>query len=68
METIIIIVLASLILVAVIVAIVLIVVNSKKKQEPQQVAQLDLKEIGALSKQLDNLSSELKTNIKLYKI
>ncbi len=66
METIIIIVLASLILAAVIVAIVLIVVNSKKKQEPQQVAQLDLKEIGALSKQLDNLSNELKTNIKLY--
>ena len=66
METIIIIVLASLILVAVIVAIILIIINSKKKQEPQQVAQLDLKEIGALSKQLDNLSNELKTNIKLY--
>ena len=66
METIIIIVLASLILVAVIVAIILIIINSKKKQEPQPAAQLDLKEIGALSKQLDNLSNELKTNIKLY--
>ena len=66
METIIIIVLASLILAAVIVAIILIIINSKKKQEPQPAAQLDLKEIGALSKQLDNLSNELKTNIKLY--
>ena len=66
METIIIIVLASLILVAVIVAIVLIIINSKKKNESQPVAQLDLKEIGALSKQLDSLSNELKTNIKLY--
>ena len=65
MENIIIIVLASLILAAVIVGIILIVINSKKKNEPQQMPQLDLKEIGALSQQLSSLTEQLKTNIKL---
>ena len=63
METIILIIISSLVLVAVIVAIILIVINSKKKVEAPQ--QLDLKEIGALSQQLNSLSNELKTNIKL---
>ena len=62
MENIIIIVLASLILVAVIVGIVLIVHNAKKPNEP---AQLDLKEIGALQQQLTSLTDQLKVNIKL---
>ena len=62
MENIIIIVLASLILVAVIVGIVLIVRNAKKPNEP---AQLDLKEIGALQQQLTSLTDQLKVNIKL---
>ena len=65
MENIIIIVLASLILVAIIVAIILIIINSKKKSEPAPVQQLDLKEIGALSQQLTNLSHEMKGNIEL---
>ena len=62
MENIIIIVLASLILVAVIVGIILIVRNAKKPNEP---AQLDLKEIGALQQQLTSLTDQLKVNIKL---
>ena len=65
MENIIIIVLASLILAAVIVGIILLVISSKKKNEPQQMPQLDLKEIGALSQQLSSLTEQLKTNIKL---
>ena len=65
MEQIIIIVLASLILVAVIVGVILLVISSKKKNEPQQMPQLDLKEIGALSQQLSSLTEQLKTNIKL---
>ena len=65
MENIIIIVLASLILVVIIIAIILIIINSKKKQEPAPVQQLDLKEIGALSQQLTNLSHEMKGNIEL---
>ena len=63
METIILIIISSLVLLAVIVAIILIVITSKKKVEAPQ--QLDLKEIGALSQQLNSLSNELKTNIKL---
>ena len=62
MENIIIIVLASLILIAVIIGIVLIVRNAKKPNEP---AQLDLKEIGALQQQLTSLTDQLKVNIKL---
>ncbi len=62
METIILIIISSLVLVAVIVAIVLIILNSKKKVE---MPQLDLKEIGALQQQLNSLTDQLKTNIKL---
>ena len=62
METIILIIISSLVLIAVIVAIVLIVLNSKKKVE---MPQLDLKEIGALQQQLNSLTDQLKTNIKL---
>ena len=53
---------ACLALVAVIIAIVLIVRNSNKKIEAPQ---LDLKEIGALQQQLNSLTDQLKTNIKL---
>ena len=62
MEQVVIIVIASLILIAVIAAIILIVVFSRKKVE---VPQLDLKEIGALQQQLNSLTDQLKTNIKL---
>ena len=62
METIILIIISSLVLIAVIVAIVLIILNSKKKVE---IPQLDLKEIGALQQQLNSLTDQLKTNIKL---
>ena len=55
-------IIACLALVAVIIAIVLIVRNSNKKVE---VPQLDLKEIGALQQQLNSLTDQLKTNIKL---
>ena len=57
-----IIVIASLALIAVIIAIVLIIKNNNKKVEAPQ---LDLKEIGALQQQLNSLTNELKTNIKL---
>ena len=62
MENIIIIILISLVLIAIIVAIFLIVRNSNKKSETPQ---LDLKEIGALQQQLNSLTEQLKTNIKL---
>ena len=55
-------IIACLALVAVIIAIVLIVRNSNKKVEAPQ---LDLKEIGALQQQLNSLTDQLKTNIKL---
>ena len=56
------IVISSLALIAIIVAIVLIIINGNKKAEAPQ---LDLKEIGALQQQLNSLSEQLKTNIKL---
>ena len=62
MENVIIIILISLVLIAIIVAIFLIVRNSNKKSETPQ---LDLKEIGALQQQLNSLTEQLKTNIKL---
>ena len=62
METIILIIISSLVLIAVIVAIVLIILNSRKKVE---MPQLDLKEIGALSQQLNSLTEQMKTNIEL---
>ena len=62
METIILIIISSLVLIAVIVAIVLIIINANKKVE---MPQLDLKEIGALQQQLNSLTDQLKTNIKL---
>ena len=55
-------VIASLALIAVIIAIVLIAKNTNKKSEAPQ---LDLKEIGALQQQLNSLTEQLKTNIKL---
>ena len=55
-------VIASLALIAVIIAIVLIIKNTNKKSEAPQ---LDLKEIGALQQQLNSLTEQLKTNIKL---
>ena len=62
MENVIIIILISLVLIAIIVAIFLIVRSSNKKSETPQ---LDLKEIGALQQQLNSLTEQLKTNIKL---
>ena len=56
------IVISSLALIAIIVAIILIVKNSNKKVE---VPQLDLKEIGMLQQQLNSLTDQLRTNIKL---
>ena len=54
------IVISSLALVAVIVLIVLVL-----KSKNSNSVNADLKELGALSKQLDSLSNEMKTNIKL---
>ena len=56
------IIISSLALVAIIVAIILIVKNSNKKVEAPQI---DLKEIGMLQQQLNSLTDQLKTNIKL---
>ena len=56
------IVISSLALIAIIVAIILIIKNSNKKGEAPQV---DLKEIGMLQQQLNSLTDQLKTNIKL---
>ena len=56
------IIISSLALIAIIVAIILIIKNSNKKGEAPQV---DLKEIGMLQQQLNSLSDQLKTNIKL---
>ena len=55
-------IISSLVLVAVIVAIVLLVRKSNNKVE---MPQLDLKEIGALQQQLNNLTEQMKMNIKL---
>ena len=57
-----IIIVSSLALIAVVIAIVLIIKNSNKKAEAPQ---LDLKEIGMLQQQLNSLTDQLKTNIKL---
>ena len=54
------IVISSLALIAVIVLIVLVL-----KSKNSNSVNADLKELGALSKQLDSLSNEMKTNIKL---
>ena len=56
------IVISSLALIAIIIAIVLIVKSSHKQVEAPQ---LDLKEIGMLQQQLNSLTDQLKTNIKL---
>jgi len=56
------IVISSLALIAIIIAIILIIKNSNKKGEAPQV---DLKEIGMLQQQLNSLTDQLKTNIKL---
>ena len=55
-------IISSLVLVAVIVAIVLLIRKSNNKVE---MPQLDLKEIGALQQQLNNLTEQMKMNIKL---
>lgn len=59
---IVIIILCSLILIGLIIIGVLLYKNSKKKVEAPT---LDLKEIGSLSKQLELLSSQIKTDIEL---
>ena len=58
-------IISVLVLVALI--IVLVVILRKKPNQPveSQPMQLDLKEIGALSNQLDNLSKEMKVNVEL---
>ena len=61
-ENIILIVLCSLILVGLVVAIILLI---KHKPAKEKDLSLDLKEIGALSNQIDNLSKEMKTNVEL---
>ena len=55
------IIISSLALIAIIVAIVLII----RKPNNQQASQVDLKEIGMLQQQLNSLTDQLKTNIKL---
>ena len=55
------IIISSLALIAIIVAIVLIV----RKSNNTQTSQVDLKEIGMLQQQLNSLTDQLKTNIKL---
>ena len=55
------IIISSLALLAIIVAIVLIV----RKPANTQASQVDLKEIGMLQQQLNSLTDQLKTNIKL---
>lgn len=55
------IIISSLALLAIIVAIVLIV----RKPNNAQASQVDLKEIGMLQQQLNSLTDQLKTNIKL---
>lgn len=55
------IIISSLALLAIIVAIVLIV----RKPNNTQASQVDLKEIGMLQQQLNSLTDQLKTNIKL---
>ena len=55
-------IISCLSLVAIIVAIVLLVRNRNKNVEAPQI---DLKEIGMLQQQLNSLTNELKTNIKL---
>lgn len=56
------IIISSLALIAIVIAIILIIKNSNKKGEAPQV---DLKEIGMLQQQLNSLTEQLKTNIKL---
>ena len=55
-------IISCLSLVAIIVAIVLLIRNRNKNVEAPQI---DLKEIGMLQQQLNSLTNELKTNIKL---
>ena len=55
-------IISSLVLVAVIVAIVLLI---RKSNNEVEMPQLDLKEIGALQQQLNNLTEQMKMNIKL---
>ena len=57
-----IIILCSLILIGLIVVAVLLV---KKTNQKVEMPQLDLKELGALSEQVKNLSESMKTNIEL---
>lgn len=62
MLEIIILIIAGLILV---VGVVLLIVLLKRKPQPQVEQKLDLKEIGALSNQIENLSKEMKMDIEL---
>ena len=61
MDTVII-VLLSIVLVGLIVLIVLVL---KNKNKPQETPQIDLKEIGAIQAQLNQLSKDMKTDIEL---
>lgn len=62
MLEIIILIIAGLILVL---GVVLLIVLLKRKPQPQVEQKLDLKEIGALSNQIENLSKEMKMDIEL---
>ena len=62
MLEIIILIIAGLIL---IVGVVLLIVLLKRKPQPPVEQKLDLKEIGALSNQIENLSKEMKMDIEL---
>ena len=55
------IIISSLALIAIVIAIVLII----RKPSNAQASQVDLKEIGMLQQQLNSLTDQLKTNIKL---
>ena len=55
------IIISSLALIAIVIAIVLII----RKPNNAQASQVDLKEIGMLQQQLNSLTDQLKTNIKL---
>jgi DNA recombination protein RmuC len=62
MLEIIILIIAGLILV---VGVVLLIILLKRKPQPQVEQKLNLKEIGALSNQIENLSKEMKMDIEL---
>ena len=54
-----------LLAVVIIAVVVLLIIVLKRKPQGEQPAELDLKELGALENQIQNLSKEMKTNIAL---